>query len=265
MPDRPAQERPLAAVQRQRRPQRVERRLGDDMQHAVRRIGAVQRRRRAEEDFDALHVLVGPRHEERDVDPKRRHAGEPVVLQHEDRAGERVVEAARHHVALGDAPLVHVHTGNAADVIRDRHRRALLDVPDIDDRHGRRRIERLLRSPRGRRHHRIQFGRDFIEREVDGRVAARGHVHPVRALELVSEPSRHHGVDAGGDVRDAVAPVVAGEDRRGDLAVAGERLYARAADRTARRRDGPGDRTPLRERGMSRQRDATQQGNPTNP
>jgi hypothetical protein len=80
--------------------------------------------------------LVGPRHEEGNVHAQRRHTGKAIVLQHQDRPGERVVESARHDVALGNAALVHVHTRDSAHVIGDGDCRALLDLTHIHHGHG---------------------------------------------------------------------------------------------------------------------------------
>jgi hypothetical protein len=161
-----------------------------------------------EANFHAVDVFVRAREKERDVDAQRRNTGEAVILQHEHRAAERVVEAARHDVGLRDAALVHVHAGLRHEVIGDRDRRPLFDALAGDDRNLRGRIERLFRTRTAGRHDRLRQGGGGLRQREIRRLTG---TNVGGRLALVAEQARGHGVAAVGQIDDPVATVGAGD------------------------------------------------------
>lgn len=127
---------------------RVLRAPGDDVDHPVHRVGAVDRAARAADHLDAVDVL-----EERVLHlPVRageeRRVDRAAVDQHEDRAREPAREAAD-----ADRPLVrvdarHLHARGEAERVRDRGDARAADVLARDHVDRRRHLRPLLGFPR---------------------------------------------------------------------------------------------------------------------
>ena len=143
-PELAVEERALAARQRDRGALPVDRRGRDDVHHAVRRVGSVERRPGAQRDFDPVDVQVGRRKHLVCVEPERRNARVAVVDDRQQASGEDVVEAARHHGPLGDARLDRIHPGKRLDVLGHGNRRDPRDIRLGNRRNRRGSVERLF-------------------------------------------------------------------------------------------------------------------------
>ena len=124
-------------------------RLGDDVDDAVERVGAVERRARPADDLDALDVLHadGQHLPERRPDEVDVHAA--AVDEHEHLVGEALVETAERDLGSGPGGLHDVDTGQAPEKLGDLRDAGEPDVLLGDDRRGVGRVEGALRRLRG--------------------------------------------------------------------------------------------------------------------
>ena len=97
----------------------VQRRLGEDLQHAVSGVGSVERRPGTQDHLHALHVVVGRRDEVHEVHPERGDAGQAMVLHHVEGAREDVVESPQNDVVGLDPLRDDVDAGCLAEVLRE--------------------------------------------------------------------------------------------------------------------------------------------------
>jgi hypothetical protein len=125
-----------AAATLDRQPLRLGGALGDDVDHAVHRVGAPQRAAGATDDLDAIHILQGHvLHVPEDAGVERGVDG-PTVDQHQQLVGEHVVEAARAHRPLAGIGLRHLEIGRQPQRVDQARGAGPADVVARDDLNG---------------------------------------------------------------------------------------------------------------------------------
>ena len=230
--DRALQQRALSAVHGDRGAGPREWRAGDEMYHAPVGVGAVERGAGAAHHLDPVELVVSRGDEKRDVEPERRNRHRPEVAQNQERARVDAAGSPRGERPLRDAPLRHVHAGDAFELLdRPAHRRAPGELigPDHRERGGC--AETGARGAIGRHHPLLE------------------HVDP-----LQRDPKPR---DRLGRSRDRVQPAGREAERRGrqPIPVAGQSHEAKAAAWIGRRRPRRGvGRAPEPDRAAAERR-----------
>ena len=199
---------PLTGGHRHRRTLAGERGLGEDVDDAVGGVRSVERGSGTEHDLHPVHVLLVGGDEVHEVHAERRHAGQPVVGEHVERAGEDVVEATDDHVGGLDPLADHVDARSGFQMIGERRRRTFGDLRGADVEGRGRGLGGLLgRSPRRGDDEGVELLGLGQEAHVVGGRLARDDGDVVEAAGPVPHHRDDQVVRSGAEV-DAVAPLV---------------------------------------------------------
>ena len=228
-----------AGAQSHRRSLTRQGRLGDQVQYAVCRLGAVESRSRTKDHLDPLDVVVHGRNEVEQVHAQGRHARQPVVRQGMERAREEIVEPPEHDVGRLRAAGDDVHPGGCAHVVGGCDDRALRDLDLADDIGGGGRGRVLLLLPGGRYDDRVELEGLRHDHHVERGRGAGSNRHAVLAVVPVSERADDDGVAAGRG-RDRELAGLVGE-RGGGVAAEDLDFGPRGGHPRFRVGDGPGE------------------------
>ena len=152
VPHRPADQRPLAALERDGRAGVGERVLRDKVDDALAHARPVERRARPADDLDPVEVDRRDRHERERVERERRDPGLAVVGEDEGGPGERAVEPAEDELAPVEPGLRVVDPGHVLERLGRGRGHLLRDLLRAQDGDRGRRVEHLLLPPRRRDH-----------------------------------------------------------------------------------------------------------------
>ena len=218
---------------------RVHRGRSDEVQHAVRGVGAIERRGRSAHQLDPGHILVRDRDGVVDVDSERRNSRVPEVGEDEECAGGHVVEAPHHDLLLCEARLGVVHCGLPGHVIHGREFGAAHDLLFLDRRYRRCGVERRLLGAGCGYHHRVEGEGERRHPDVEPKRRPRRQLHVRHPPHPVVDAREHGYVAAGLHGVDAEPPVLIGDclrhDRGSPEQLDAHSVHAGAGDRVGDR------------------------------